>query len=307
MRAIGIAVLRAFVTVLLTLTFTFVVLRTSGDPVLALLPLESSVEVIERTRAEWGLDRPLPLQFASYVGNLASGDFGRSLNDGRQALGVVLEKVPPTLLLMATSLVIALIVGTALGLVAAAWRGRAIDRVTMAFAVLVHSMPGFLLAILLVLLFAVVLGLVPSGGGDSLRHLILPAGVIGLSAAGVIARFVRSSTLEVLAQQYIQVARIKPLPRWYFVLFHVLPNASLPLLTVLGFLLGGMIGGAAVIESVFAWPGVGRFLVHAVARRDLAVVQTIVILVSTMMVIANLLTDILYTLVDPRLRGKSGF
>jgi peptide/nickel transport system permease protein len=304
-RSISIAILRAVVTVLLTVTFTFIVLRVSGDPVLALLPLESSVEVIERTRAEWGLDRPLPLQFVSYIGNLLHGDFGRSLNDGRDALIVVLEKVPATLMLMATSFVIAVIVGTLFGLLAAVWRGHAIDRAIMAFAVLVHSMPSFLLAILLVLLLAVSLGLLPSGGGQTLRHLVLPTCVIGFSAAGVIARFVRSSTLEVLSQSYIQVARIKPLPKWYFVMFHVLPNASLPLLTVLGFLLGGMIGGAAVVESVFAWPGVGRFLVFAVARRDLAVVQTIVILISIMMVIANLLTDILYSVADPRLRGKS--
>lgn len=303
-RTVSIALLRAVVTVLLTVTFTFIVLRLSGDPVLALLPLESSVEVIERTRAEWGLDRPLPLQFLSYIGNLLQGDFGRSLNDGRDALSVVLEKVPATLFLMATSFVIAVVVGTLLGLFAAVRRGHAVDRAIMSFAVLVHSMPSFLLAILLVLLLAVSLGLLPSGGGQALSHLVLPTCVIGFSSAGVIARFVRSSTLEVLSQPYIQVARIKPLPKWYFVAYHVMPNAALPLLTVLGFLLGGMIGGAAVVESVFAWPGVGRYLVFAVARRDLAVVQTIVILISTMMVFANLLTDILYAVADPRLRGK---
>ena len=154
----------------------------------------------------------------------------------------------------------------------------------MGGAVLVHAMPSFLLCILAILLFAVRLGWLPSGGGSSPLHLILPATVIGLSAAGVIARFVRSSALEVMGQQYIRVASIKPLPRWYFFGFHILPNASLPLLTLVGFLIGGMIGGAAIVESVFAWPGIGRFLVTAVTKRDLATVQTIVILVSITMV-----------------------
>ncbi len=142
----------------------------------------------------------------------------------------------------------------------------------MTNAVLVHSIPSFLLGIVLILLFAVWLGLLPSGGGPSLRHLILPAAVIGLSHAGVVARFVRSSTLEVLAQPYIKVAGLKPLPRWYFISAHVLPGTALPLLTLVGFSLGAMIGGAAIVESIFAWPGVGRFLVSSVARRDVAVV-----------------------------------
>ena len=301
-RTVLVAALRMLVTVLLAVTFVFVILRVSGDPIRALLSLDAPEELVQLMRAEWGLDQPLHIQFIRYVGHLLAGDFGRSLNDGRSALVVVLEKVPATLLLMGTGLAVSLVAGTSLGVLAAMHRGTVIDRLVMTNAVLVHSVPSFLVGIVLIIVFAVWLGVLPSGGGPSLRHLILPATVIGLSHAGVIARFVRSSTLEVLAQPYVKVASLKPLPRWYMLSAHVLPGAALPLLTLIGFSLGAMIGGAAIVESIFAWPGVGRFLVAAVAKRDVAVVQSIVILVAVMMATANLLTDLLYAIFDPRLR-----
>lgn len=295
---------RGLLAIVLTVTFVFVILRVAGDPLTMILPLEASQEQIDATRAEWGLDQPLHVQYGSYVAKLFQGDFGRSNADGRPALAVVMEKAPATMLLMLTGMSLALILGVGAGILAAFYRGSVIDRAIMGGAVMVHAMPGFLLCIFAVLLFAVQLGWLPSGGGSTPLHLIMPSCVIGLAAAGVIARFVRSSALEVLGQNYIRVASIKPLPRWYLFAFHVMPNASLPLLTLVGFLLGGMIGGAAIVESVFAWPGIGRFLVTAVAKRDLATVQTIVILVSVTMVTANLLADILYTVVDPRLRHR---
>lgn len=301
-RTVLTAIARLVITVLLAVTFVFIILRVSGDPARALLPVDAPEDQFAAVRAEWGLDRPLPEQYVTYVIKLASGDFGLSLNDRQPALRVVVEKIPSTLLLMGTGLVIAFIVGSVLGLLAASYRGRAPDRLIMSLAIFVHSIPSFLFGILLILLFAVALRLLPSGGGPSLLHLLMPAAVIGLSQAGVVARFVRSSTLEVLAQPYITVASLKPLPRWYFIRAHVLPGSALPLLTLFGFSLGGIIAGAAIVESVFAWPGVGRFLVFSVARRDVAVVQTIVVLVATMMAFANLATDLLYAIFDPRLR-----
>jgi len=295
---------RALLAIVLTVTFVFFVLRLSGDPLDSILPIEASAELIEATRTEWGLDQPLHVQYFSYVAKLLQGDFGRSNADGRPALAIVTEKAPATMLLMLTGMSLALVLGIGTGMLAAFHRGSLIDRAVMGGAVLVHAMPSFLLCIFAVLLFAVRLGWLPSGGGSSPMHLILPSLVIGLAVAGVIARFVRSSVLEVLGQNYYRVASIKPLPRWYLFAFHVLPNAALPLLTLVGFLIGAMIGGAAIVESVFAWPGIGRFLVTAVARRDLATVQTIVILISVTMVAANLLADILYTVVDPRLRHR---
>ncbi|MBI2735008.1 MAG: ABC transporter permease [Rhodospirillales bacterium] len=301
-RNLIVTFLRMAVTVLLAVGFVFLILRVSGDPIRALLPLDAPEDLIELTRKEWGLDQPLHEQFFAYVEHLLRGDFGRSLNDSRPALQIVLEKVPATLLLMGSGLLISLTVGTSLGVLAASHRGKLIDRLVMTNAVLVHSIPSFLLGIVLILVFAVGLGVLPSGGGPSFAHLVLPAIVIGLSHAGVVARFVRSSTLEVLAQPYVKVASLKPLPAWYILAAHVLPGTALPLLTLIGFSLGAMIGGAAIVESIFAWPGVGRFLVSSVARRDVAVVQTIVILVALMMAMANLLVDILYLLFDPRLR-----
>ncbi|HEY4201271.1 MAG TPA: ABC transporter permease [Devosiaceae bacterium] len=303
-RRIGASIGRALIAIVLTVTFVFIVLRVSGDPVEMLLSSDATPEMMARIRAEWGLDQPLYIQYFTYVQHILQGDFGRSLSDGRPALTVILEKAPATLELMGVGLLIGLVLGVVMGLFAATHRGSAIDRIVMGTAVLVHAMPSFLLCILAILLFAVRLRWLPSGGGSSPLHLILPSLVIGLAAAGVIARFVRSSALEVIGQQYIRAASIKPLPRWYFFGFHILPNAALPLLTLIGFLVGGMIGGAAVVESVFAWPGIGRFLVTVVAKRDLAVVQTIVILISLTMVLANLGADILYTMVDPRLRDR---
>ena len=303
-RTVLVAALRMLVTVLLAVTFVFVILRVSGDPVRAMISPDAPEEIVNHLRSEWGLDQPLHVQFARYVAHLLQGDFGRSLSDGRAALEVVLEKVPATLLLMGTGLLISLVVGTTLGVLAASHRGTLVDRAVMTNAILVHSVPSFLLGIVLILLFAVWLGLLPSGGGPSLRHLVLPAAVIGLSHAGVIARFVRSSTLEVLAQPYVKVASLKPLPRCYMLKVHVLPGAALPLLTLVGFSIGAMIGGAAIVESIFAWPGVGRFLVTSVAKRDVAVVQTIVILVAVMMATSNLVTDLLYVAFDPRLRDQ---
>ncbi len=297
---------RALLAVVLTVTFVFIVLRISGDPVEMLLSSDATPEMMARIRLEWGLDQPLYIQYFTYVQHILQGDFGRSITDGRPALMIILEKAPATLELMGVGLLIGLVLGVAMGLFAATHRGSAIDRIVMGTAVLVHAMPSFLLCILAILLFAVRLRWLPSGGGSSPQHLILPSLVIGLAAAGVIARFVRSSALEVLGQHYIRAASIKPLPRWYFFGFHVLPNAALPLLTLIGFLVGGMIGGAAVVESVFAWPGIGRFLVTVVAKRDLAVVQAIVILISITMVLANLGADVLYTMVDPRLRDRRG-
>jgi peptide/nickel transport system permease protein len=304
-QAIMRALLRAVVTLFLAITFTFIILRISGDPLHSLLPVETPPEVVALMRQQWGLDQPLYIQYFSYLGHLLRGDFGTSLENGQNALTLVLSKVPATLELMGASLVVALVVGVPLGILAAQNRGSLVDRFVMALAVLTHSLPNFLVAILLIQLFAVSLHLLPSGGGSAPAYLVMPVLVIGLANAGIIARFVRSSALEVLGQRYILAARAKRIGERAVLLLHVMPNAALPLLTMLGFLVGGMIGGAAVVETVYAWPGVGRFLVSSVAQRDLNIVQTIVILITATMVSANLLIDFLYILADPRLRHRT--
>ncbi|ACM30998.1 ABC transporter permease [Agrobacterium vitis] len=296
------AVLRAILTVWLVITFTFVMLRISGDPMTSLLGVETPPQVIEMLRQQWGLDRPVTEQYFAYIGRMLTGDFGVSLRSGQDALGTVLGKLPATLQLMAAALVLALVVGVPLGIVAARYRGGIVDRTVIGLAVLTHSVPTFLTGILLIQLFAVKLRILPSGGGSTLAHLVMPTLVIGLYNAGVIARFVRSSALEVMGQRYILAARARRVSEWGLIVRHVMPNAALPLLTLLGFLLGGMIGGSAVVEAVYAWPGVGLLLISSVASRDVAVVQAIVILITIAMVSANLLVDFLQTLADPRLR-----
>ncbi|MDY4348994.1 ABC transporter permease [Pectobacterium brasiliense] len=294
--------LRALLTVFLAITFTFVMLRISGDPMTSLLGVETPPQVIDILRQQWGLDRPVTEQYFTYLGRIVTGDFGTSLRSGQDALAMIMEKLPATLRLMAASLVLALAVGIPLGIVAAHYHGRIVDRTVIGLAVLTHSIPTFLTGILLIQLFAVQLRILPSGGGATLAHMVMPALAIGLYNAGVIARFVRSSVLEVIGQRYILAARAKRVSEWGLIVRHVMPNAALPLLTLFGFLLGGMIGGSAVIEAVFAWPGVGLLLINSVAARDVAVVQAIVILITVAMVSANLFVDFLHVMIDPRLR-----
>jgi len=299
------AFLRALVTLFLAMTFTFVILRVSGDPLHSLLPIETPPEVVALMRQQWGLDQPLYIQYFAYLGHLLRGDFGTSLLNGQDALALVMSKVPATLELMGAALILAFGAGVPLGILAARNRGGLVDRFVMALAVLMHSLPNFLIAILLIQLFAVSLRILPSGGGSTMAHLVMPVLVIGLYNAGIIARFVRSSVLEVLGQRYILAARAKRIGERALLWRHIMPNAALPLLTMLGFLVGGMIGGAAVVESVYAWPGVGRFLVSSVAQRDLNIVQTIVLLITATMVAANLMIDCFYILADPRLRHRA--
>ncbi|MBN3162314.1 ABC transporter permease [Pectobacterium brasiliense] len=294
--------LRALLTVFLAVTFTFVMLRISGDPMTSLLGVETPPQVIDILRQQWGLDRPVTEQYFTYLGRIVTGDFGTSPRSGQDALAMIMEKLPATLRLMAASLVLALAVGIPLGIVAAHYHGRIVDRTVIGLAVLTHSIPTFLTGILLIQLFAVQLRILPSGGGATLAHMVMPALAIGLYNAGVIARFVRSSVLEVIGQRYILAARAKRVSEWGLIVRHVMPNAALPLLTLFGFLLGGMIGGSAVIEAVFAWPGVGLLLINSVAARDVAVVQAIVILITVAMVSANLFVDFLHVMIDPRLR-----
>lgn len=296
---------RALVTLLLSITFAFIILRLDGDPLSAIMPLDTPPAALEVLRQQWGLDQPIHIQFFTYISRLLQGDFGTSLENGQPALTLVMQKVPATLQLMAIAMVVGLVVGVPLGVVAAQNRGKLADRLVMALAVLTHSIPSFLIAILLTLLFAIHLRILPSTGSGTPAHLVMPGLVIGLSMAGVVARFVRSSTLEVLGQRYILAARAKRLEAHEILTRHVAPNAALPLLTLLGFMIGGMIGGAAIVETVYAWPGVGRYMVAAVAKKDVAVVQTVVILVTTTMVLANLAIDFLAILVDPRLRHRS--
>ncbi len=295
--------LRAAVTIVMVVTFAFVVLRLSGDPAQIIMGADAPPEAVDAFRTAWGLDDPIWMQYFRYFGAILNGDLGRSMRDGREAIVLVAERIPSTLALTVPALLIKLGLGIPAGIYAALHRNSLIDRVVMVVAVAGFTVPSFVLGLLLVLVFAVQLGWLPSGGQESWRHAILPVVTLGVGGAALLARFTRSAMLEVLGQPYIRTASAKGVPWRLVITNHALPNAAIPTVTIVGFMVGSLIAGAVVVESVFSWPGVGRLLVVAVANRDLAVVQCILLLVAATMVTANLVVDLLYGILDPRLRS----
>ena len=302
-RYILLRLARALLTITLVVTFAFVVLRLSGDPAMLILNVDAPAEAIAAFRRAWGLDQPVYRQYLAYVANVAAGDLGQSMRDGRPAAALVAERIPATLLITLPALLMKVGLGVPAGIHAALHRGSWIDRAVMAAAVAGFTIPSFVLGLVLVLVFAVQLGWLPSGGQDSPLSPILPIITLGVGGAAILARFTRSAMLEVLGQPYIRTATAKGVPWHRVVRAHALPNAAIPTVTIIGFMVGSLMAGAVVVESVFSWPGVGRLLVVAVSNRDLAVVQTILLLVACTMVTANLAVDLLYGLLDPRLRA----
>jgi peptide/nickel transport system permease protein len=306
LRFFAVRLARAALTIVLVVTFAFIVLRLSGDPALMIMGPEAPPEVIAAFRKAWGLDAPVWRQYLDYFGAIAQGELGRSMRDGRPAIALVLERIPATLALTLPAMALKVGIGIPSGIYAALHRGSLIDRVVMMAAVAGFTVPSFVLALVLVLIFSVQLGWLPSGGQESWRHAVLPIITLGVGGAAILARFTRSAMLEVLGQPYIRTASAKGLSWRRVVVGHALPNAAIPTVTIIGFMVGTLIAGAVVVESVFSWPGVGRLLVVAVANRDLAVVQCILLLVAATMVSSNLLIDVLYGFLDPRLRTKAG-
>lgn len=303
LRFLLIRLCRAALTVALVVTFAFIVLRMSGDPALIIMSVDAPPEAIAAFRKAWGLDAPIWLQYLRYFSAIGQGELGQSMRDGRPAMQLVLERIPATLALTLPALALKLGIGIPAGIYAALHRDSLMDRIVMVTAVAGFTVPSFVLGLVLVLVFSVQLGWLPSGGQESWRHAILPVVTLGIGGAAVLARFTRSAMLEVLGQSYIRTASAKGVPWARVVRGHALPNAAVPTVTVVGFMVGSLIAGAVVVESVFSWPGVGRLLVVAVANRDLAVVQCILLLVAMTMVSANLIVDLLYGLLDPRLRS----
>lgn len=297
---------RTLLTLWFVVTFTFVVQRTSGDPLQSLLGPDATLEEIEQYRVEWGLDRPIWEQYAYYVANMARGEFGKSYRDGRQVTAIIAERVGPTLALGLSAYLVATLVGIPAGILAALRRGSVLDRLIMGFAVLGFALPNFFLGILLILLFSLTLRWLPSSGTGTMLHMLMPAVTLGLYTAGTLARFTRSAMLEVLDKLYIRAAAAKGASPLRRVLAHALPNAAIPVVTIVGLNLGELIAGAIVVETVFAWPGVGRLLVSAVSARDLAVVQALTLMIAATMVLANLVVDLAYGVLDPRIRVAGG-
>lgn len=277
---------------------------TPGDPALLMLGERATEEQLQALRQEMGLLEPLPVRYARFLGAALQGDLGRSYRSGRPVMTEVLSRLPATAELAVAAVVIAVLIGVPVGVLSAVRRYSLLDNAGMLLALLGASMPTFWLGLMLMLIFAVSLGWLPPSGRDGLLSLILPAVTLGANAVALITRMTRSSMLEVIGQDYVRTARAKGLPEKTVIYSHALRNALLPVVTVIGLQFGALLGGAVVTETVFAWPGAGRLAVEAIRAKDYPVVQGAVLLLALAFALVNLLVDLLYAFINPRIRAQ---
>jgi peptide/nickel transport system permease protein len=285
-------------------TLVFVILRLlPGDPAaLMLSEAGASAQAIAELRAELGLDESIPVQYAHYLARLVQGDLGTSLFTQRSVVTTIAEQLPSTIELAIAAMFIAITLGTTLGILAAVKHGTWLDALIMGVSVGGISIPIFWSAILLIWLFALILGWLPATGRGSVSHLVLPAFVLGFASAGAITRLVRASLLEVMDQDFVNTARAKGLAEGTILLRHALKNAFIPVTSIIGLQFGFLLGGTVVIETIFSRPGIGRLMVNAILWKDLPLVQGIVLLVALVYTLVNLATDVVYAYLDPRIR-----
>jgi ABC-type dipeptide/oligopeptide/nickel transport system permease component len=298
LRRLGYAVISLF---LLSITIFFLV-RVTGDPTVLLVEPGASRADMDALRAELGLDRSLAVQYVSFIRDVLRGDFGRSFYYRTPVLELYASRLPNSLLLALTAMAFSLILGIPTGIVAAVRVGGWWDSAGKVFALLGLSMPSFWTGLLMILFFSVYLGWLPSSGAGSILHVLMPAFALGWYFAAAHMRLTRSSMLEVLGSEYVKLARLKGLPEALVIGKHAFKNALIPVLTLAGINLVLMINVAVVVETVFAWPGVGRLLYEGIAFRDFPVVQASVVLGGSMIVVVNVVVDILYAVIDPRIR-----
>lgn len=296
--------LQTIPTVFLVTVAVFLMLHlTPGDPAEVFLgDKRSTPELLEKVREDMGLNRPLHIQYLSYMGAALRGDLGRSLQTNVPVMDQILTRLPWTIELAAAALLIAAFVGTAVGIIAALRHNTVIDTLAMAFALVGISMPVYWSSLLLILLFAVRLRALPAIGQGGLERLILPATALALVSAGSLARMVRSSMLEVLNQDFVLTARAKGISERIVVVRHVLRNALIPVVTILGLMLGNMLSGAVITETIFARLGIGQKYVEAVLQKDFTMVQGTTLFIALMYVLVNIVVDMIYAFVDPRIR-----
>ncbi|EAS1772512.1 glutathione ABC transporter permease GsiC [Salmonella enterica] len=285
------------------LVFLFVHLLP-GDPARLIAGPEADAQVIALVRQQLGLDQPLHVQFWHYIPHVLQGDFGTSMVSRRPVSEEIASRFLPTLWLTITSMIWAVLFGMAIGIAAAVWRNRWPDRVGMTLAVTGISFPAFALGMLLMQIFSVDLGWLPTVGADSWQHYILPSLTLGAAVASVMARFTRSSFVDVLSEDYMRTARAKGVSETWVVLKHGLRNAMIPVVTMMGLQFGFLLGGSIVVEKVFNWPGLGRLLVDSVDMRDYPVIQAEVLLFSLEFILINLVVDVLYAAINPAIRYK---
>lgn len=291
------------VLVALSLIVFSIVHMIPGDPAVIAAGLEASPATVERIRHDLGLDQPLPLQYARFVTRALAGDFGVSVRTGAPVGREILDRLPHTVVLAAGGVLLAVVVGFAVGVGSALSSHVLVDRLLTAISLVAASTPSYWLALMLMLLFSVGLGWLPAIGVGSPRHYLLPCLALGLQSAGAVARMTRASVLDVLTQDYLRAARAKGVSRWRVLVVHGLRNALLPVLNLVGLRVGGLLAGTVLVESVFAVPGVGRMMADAVVARDFPMVQGGVLVVAAMVVVVNGCTDVVAAALDPRVRA----
>ncbi len=272
-----------------------------GDPARMAAGPDATEADVEQIRRNYGLDRPLYIQYGIYLGKAMRGDLGESFQTLAPVTEGIARTLPATVELAVAGMLIAVVIGIPMGILAATRPGGAIDSALTALAVLGISMPGFFLGLLLMLLFASTLGWFPPTGRGTWAQLVLPAATLGLPYVATFARLTRSSMLDVLSEDYIRTAKAKGVPRSLVVFKHALANAAIPLATAFGMDFGRLLGGAVIVETVFAWPGMGRYLIDAIMARDLYVVQGVIIVFAALVVVVNLVVDMVYGFLDPRI------
>jgi peptide/nickel transport system permease protein len=297
-KRLGLALVSLF---LLSVTI-FLLMRVTGDPAVLLAEPGASAADLEAIRQQFGLNRPLWTQYFSFIAHLVRGDFGQSFYYRTDVFELYLSRLPASLLLASAAMIFSLVIGIPTGIIAAVRVNQWWDSVGKIFALLGLSMPSFWVGLVMILFFSVYLGWLPSSGSGTLLHLIMPSIALGWVFAAAHMRLTRSSMLEVLGSEYVKLARLKGLPEALVISKHAFKNALIPVLTLAGINLVIMVNVAVVVETVFAWPGVGRLLYEGIAFRDFPVVQATVLLGGVMIVIVNLLVDILYAVIDPRIR-----
>jgi len=290
-------------TLLGVVFLVFLMVRLApGDPAVLLAGEFATPETLEAIRKRYGLDRPLPEQFALYIGTLLRGDLGESARSRRPVLEELKTYFPNTVELASAAILVALLIGIPLGILAALRPGSGLDLTVMVLALLGVSMPVFWFGLLAILVFSVGLGWLPVAGKGTLAHLLLPAVTLGVNATALLARMTRGTLLEVLSQDYIRTARAKGLAERVVVYKHALRNALIPVVTIAGLEFGTLLAGAVITETIFAWPGLGQLLVGAILARDYPVVQGAVLLIAFTFILVNLMVDLLYAWIDPRVR-----
>jgi peptide/nickel transport system permease protein len=294
--------LRAVAALLVVTAVVFTLLHVSGDPSYILLAPEATAEQRAAFRAEYGLDRPVWAQYGRYLGRLVQGDFGQSLSFQMPAAAVALARLPATLELTLAAMLLAIAISIPAAVLAAMRRGTLYDRLMMALTLLGQTVPTFWLGMVMILVLAVRWHLFPASGRGSALHLVMPATALALWLTALLARVTRSEMIEALEQDYVRTARAKGLAESGIAARHALKNALLPIITVIGLQFGGLLGGAVMTETVFAWPGVGTMILDAILKKDFPVVLAGVVIVAIGFIVVNLVLDLLYTVLDPRLR-----